>query len=136
MHRLLRTQFLLGHISIFWLAALPSPGQTPPTPANFTQLEPLPPPPILSTPEAYPGGNYAPGNLLDGNLRSEYSSNGKGTNTFLEFDFGAATIIAAFRHVDRNDPATVAASELTFLDAAGKVLGTSIVTHVNERGGE
>ena len=56
---------------------------------------------------------------LDGKTQTEYSSNAKGTNTFIEFDFGAPTSVAAFRHVDRNDPATIASSELTFLDAAG-----------------
>jgi alpha-mannosidase len=103
---------------------------------SFTRLEPLPAPKIIASTPAYPGGHHKVGNLLDGKPRTEYSSNSKGTNTFVEFDFGAPTAIAAFRHVDRNDPATVAASELSFLDAAGAVVKTVEVQHVNKRGGE
>ena len=58
-------------------------------------------------------------NIIDGKAQTEYSSNAKGTDTFIEFDFGAPASVAAFRHVDRNDPATIASSELTFLDDSG-----------------
>ena len=71
----------------------------------------------------------------DGNAQTEYSSNSKGTDTFIEFDFGAPTSVAAFRHIDRNDPATIAASELTFLDGSGSAVSTVPVKHVNQRGG-
>jgi hypothetical protein len=79
-------------------------------PNSFTRLKQLPAPKIVASAEAYPGGNYNVGNIIDGKTQTEYSSNGKGTNTFIEFDFGAATGVAAFRHLDRNDPATIAAS--------------------------
>ncbi len=104
-------------------------------PEGFTRLEQLPAPKIIASTEAYPGGHHDVGNITDGKPRTEYSSNAKGTNTFIEFDFGAPTSVAAFRHVDRNDSATIAASELTFLDAAGAVVGTVPVKHVNQRGG-
>lgn len=101
---------------------------------NFTRLVQLPAPKILTNAEPYPG-NYGPANLLDGKVPTEYSSNGKGTNTFMEFDFGNPVKITAFRHVERNDPATIAGSELTFMDGSGKVLSSQQVTHVNQRGG-
>jgi alpha-mannosidase len=104
-------------------------------PASFTRLEPLPTPKIVASAEAYPGDGYIVSHIIDGNPRTEYSSSSLGTKTFIEFDFGAPTIVAAFRHLDRNDPATVGASELTFLDDAGAVVGTVPVKHVNQRAG-
>jgi len=103
--------------------------------SNYTRLEQLPAPLIVASSEAYPGGHHDVGNIIDANPSTEYSSNGKGTNTFIQFDFGAPTRIVAFRHLDRNDPATVAASELTFSDQEGKTVLTAHVTHVNRRGG-
>ncbi len=103
--------------------------------ATFTRLEQLPAPTISASAEAYPGGHYEPGNLVDGDPATEYSSNGKGTNTFVEFDFANPTAIAGFRHRDRDDPATVAGSELTFFNESGKQVSTVHVTHVNQRAG-
>jgi hypothetical protein len=117
------------------LSVVRSDGQTAPAVTNFTRLEPLPTPKLTAAAEAYPGGNFEAAHLLDGKLTTEYSSNGKGTNTILEFDFGSPVAIRAFRHVDRNDTATVSASELTFLDAAGKPVSVAAVTHLNERSG-
>jgi len=104
--------------------------------ASYTRLDPIATAKIVGSAEAYPGGRYEATNLFDGDVATEYSSNAKGTNTFLEFDFGKPTLILAFRHVDRNDPATVGDSELTFMDAEGKVLSTSPLHHVNRRSGE
>ena len=103
--------------------------------AEFTRLSPVPPPKIIASATEFPGGNFAATRLLDGNLKTEFASHGKGTNTFVEFDFGAPVRIGGFRHQDRNDPATIAASELVFSDAAGKPLATAQVTHVNQRAG-
>jgi hypothetical protein len=103
--------------------------------AAFTRLEPLPAPRIAAAAEEYPGGNHEAAHLTDGRPQSEYSSNGKGTATFVEFDFGAPVKLAGFRHLDRNDPATVAASELVFLDAAGRELGRQAVLHSGQRAG-
>jgi len=103
--------------------------------ATFTRLKKLPPPKVLASAEAYPGGQFKPENLVDDATQTEYSSNSKGTNTFVEVDFGAPTSIAAFRHIDRRDRATVATSELIFLDAAGQTVDTALVTHVNQSGG-
>ena len=75
--------------------------------AGFTPLLPAPAPRIVSNSVAYPGGHYEASNLLDGKLDTEYSSDGKGTNTFVEFEFPQPAKIGAFRHLDRNDPAIV-----------------------------
>ncbi|HZR21751.1 MAG TPA: glycosyl hydrolase-related protein [Verrucomicrobiae bacterium] len=103
-------------------------------PAAFTPLHQLPPPKIVASAAAYPG-QYAAGNLLDADPRTEYASNGKGTNTFVEVEFSEPTALSGFRHVDRNDPATVAESELVFLDASSNVVSRLPIKNVNERGG-
>ncbi|HVV72256.1 MAG TPA: hypothetical protein VHI52_12275, partial [Verrucomicrobiae bacterium] len=61
--------------------------------SSYTRLTPLPAPKIIASSEAYPGGRYDPSNLLDGDPATEYSSNAKGTNTFVEFDFGKPTAV-------------------------------------------
>ena len=106
-----------------------------PAQAGFTRLEPVKAPKVDLSAEAYPGGRYNPTNLADNDPSTEYSSNNKGTDTFVEFDFGSAKAISAFRHIDRNDPATIATSELAFIDAAGNVMTTKPIKHVNKRGG-
>src|SRR5579859_7548629 len=103
-------------------------------PTRFTRLVPLPAPRLVSSADAYPGA-YEASRLLDGDGRTEYASNGKGTNTFVEVEFAEPTRLAAFRHVERNDPATVASSELIFTDDAGNTVSRASIKHVNERGG-
>lgn len=105
--------------------------------AEFTPLVRSGAPRVIAATEAYPGGRYAAGNLVDGIERTEYSSAGKGTETFLDLDFGAPTRIAAVGHLDRADPATVAASRLTFSDRAdfSRTLATVELKHANVRSG-
>lgn len=105
-------------------AADASPGATP---SGFVRLIPLPNPIIVGSAEPYPGGGNNATNLLDGVSRTEYASHAKGTNTFVEFDFGRPTLIAGLRHVDRNDPAMTVTSELVFMDASGRVLAATPV---------
>ncbi len=114
------------------VAALPAAGAAT---NGFLRLDPLPAPRITAAAEEFPGGSYSATRLLDDNEKTEYASHGQGTNTFVEFDFGAPVRIGGFRHQDRNDPATIAASELTFLDAGGAVLSKATVPHVNRAGG-
>ncbi len=97
--------------------------------APFTPLTPLPAPRLESSAVAYPGGNFNAGRLLDGDVKTEYATDNKGTGTFVEFRFPDPVSVAAFRHVDRNDPATIAASELVFMDDQATVLATAAVTH-------
>ncbi len=103
---------------------------------GFTRLVPIPSPRISASSEEYPGGNHKAVHLLDGKPQSEYSSSSMGTRTFVEFDLGEATKVAGFRHLDRNDPATIAESELSFLDSAGAVVRKVTVKHANKPGGE
>ncbi len=105
----------------------------PATAAPFTRLQQLPAPRIVASAEAYSGGRHKVENLVDGNARSEYASSSKGTNTFVAFDFGSPKQILAFQHTDRNDPATVAGSELIFMGSDGQTVSTIPVTHVNRR---
>ncbi len=102
---------------------------------SFTPLSPLSSPSISSSSEAYPGENFTVDHLIDGDPRSEYSSNALGTNTTVEFAFDQPVRIGAFRHQDRNDPATIRASELTFFDEAGSELSRLEVRHEDKRGG-
>jgi hypothetical protein len=109
-------------------------GRSQTQPKGFTRLLALPAPKITASAEGYPG-QYQAGNLLDGKITTEYASNGKGTNTFVEVEFSEASRVAAFRHVDRNDPATVSESELVFMDVSSNVLSRLPLKHVNEREG-
>ncbi len=104
--------------------------------AQYTPLMPVPAPRLTGSSTAYPGGRYEAANLLDGNNKTEYSSDAAGTNTFVEFEFPAPVRLGAFRHVDRDDPGRVLASLLEFSDAAGRILATVPVQHVNTPGGE
>ena len=104
-------------------------------PTAYTRLLPLPPPVVVSCATPYAGGAYEATNLVDGRISTEYSSAGLGTNTFVDFAFGRPVKIAAFRHRDRNDPATISASLLMFLDEADAVRGRQAVEHVNQKGG-
>ncbi|MFH1267797.1 MAG: discoidin domain-containing protein, partial [Planctomycetota bacterium] len=109
--------------------------------SEFTPLVPLEAPKIIGCATPYPGGAYEARNLIDGiadnSRRSEYASASKGTETFVDFDFGKPTAIAAFKHVDRFDPATVDTADLVFSDGAdfSSVTATVSVKHANTRGG-
>ncbi len=103
--------------------------------SSFVRLTPLPPPQIVSSAEEYPGGSCKAAYLIDGTTDTAFASNSKGIHTFVEFDFGKPVNVGAFRHVDRNDPATVAESELIFFDAAGKPLPAIPVQHAGKRAG-
>ena len=103
-------------------------------PPAFAKLVPLPAPRIVASAEDYPGGGFTPEKLLDGDVNSAFATNGKGTDTFVEFDFGQTVRVAAFQHVDRNDPATVAVSQLTLFDGDGRAVATPSVKHVNKPG--
>jgi hypothetical protein len=105
-------------------------------PTHFTLLEEVRPN-IAASSIAYPGGNYEVSNMVDGDVRTEYSSASKGTETHIDFDFGQTVSIAGFHHVERADPATVAKALLTFSDSPAfkGVLGTVELQHANSRGG-
>ncbi len=84
--------------------------------AEFTRLVPVERVRVIACSAAYPGGRYEATNLVDGDPKTEYSSAGKGVETFVDLDFGAPTPIGGLKHVDRNDPATVDQAELILSD--------------------
>ena len=110
-------------------------------PSQFTPLVPLSTPTILASAAPYAGGGYEADNIVDGlangGYQSEYASASKGTETFIDFDFGHTTRIAAFKHVDRLDPATVDTADLVFSNDPdfSNVTAKVTVKHANTRGG-
>ena len=104
---------------------------------RFTPLVPMPGVRIIESSEACPGERFKVTNLIDGWGDSEYASYGKGTETFVSFDLGEAVTIAGFRHVERRDPATIEASQLTFSNDRDfkEVIGTAEIDHVGTSGG-
>lgn len=102
--------------------------------AEFTPLVPITTVRIVSGSSAYAKA-FSAAHLLDGNLKTEYASKNEGTNTAVVFDFGRPMRVIAFRHVDRNDLATVAASVLEFYGADGRLVSAVTVKHVDEPGG-
>lgn len=108
---------------------------------EFTPIHPVAGVAVIDHAANYHDSDYKAENLLDGvsdgSRGSEYSSNGKGTETYVVFDFGKETAIVAFEHIDRVDPATVGASELRFSNNAActDAVATRKVDHVNRGGG-
>jgi hypothetical protein len=59
----------------------------------------LPDPTIIANSPAFPG--YGVSFFLDESFAFDYASLGAGTNTFVDFDFGAATLITQVLYTDR-----------------------------------
>lgn len=125
----------IWHVSALTLAAMFCAIHAAADSESFVRLTALPAPQAVKAAEEYPGGKYAAANLLDGKPETEFAASGKSGKIFIEFDFGKPVRIAGFRHQDRNDPATIAASELVFFNAAGAQVATMPVRHVNQRSG-
>ncbi len=104
---------------------------------SFTPLAELPAPKILGHAEEFPGGNYAAEHLVDDRAQSEFASNGQGTDTFVDFDFGHPVAVQGFQHIDRHDVATVAEAELVFSNQQdfGDVIARETVKHIDASGG-
>lgn len=77
----------------------------------------LPDPAITAFAQAY-DADYLPAKAFDDNPATAYASNDKGTNTFIDFDFAAPTVINGFDMKQRNDIALVLTSNLIFDDNA------------------
>jgi hypothetical protein len=107
-------------------------------PEMFHRLVSLPAPKIIAAAEAFSGGGWDADNLLkpavSGGYRQEYASRGKGVQTFVDFDFGQPVRLAAFRHMQRKHPDTIAEALLLFSDAPdfNTVKATVKVKHVDE----
>src|SRR5581483_4005922 len=101
---------------------------------GYTRLVPLPAPRISAATDAvFLTASNPVDNLVDGDPKTEFASAGRGLDTFVEFDFGAPTAIAGFRHQDRKN-GTIAGSALTFFDAAGREVGRVAVVHPDRSG--
>ncbi len=109
--------------------------------ATFQRLELLPAPKIIAAAEAFPGGGWEADNLLKPATPSgyvaEYASRDKGVQTFVDFDFGGAVRLAAFRHIQRRGTDSIAEAVLLFSDAPDFAApkATVKVTHVDESEG-
>jgi hypothetical protein len=96
-------------LAICWTSGF-APGAEP----RFTPLVRLPAPRVIACATPWPGGVDAVEHILDDNAHTWYASHSKGLDTFIDFDFGKATHIAGFRHVDRRNRANVDAADLVF----------------------
>ncbi len=106
--------------------------------AEFTPLTPMAAPKVIGCAEPYSGmGAHLLVDGEDGPLALAYASNIKGTETFVDFDFGRPTRIGAIKHVDRRNIATVDTALLTFSDQPdfSNPIATAEVDHVNTPGG-
>jgi hypothetical protein len=106
--------------------------------AEFTPLTPLDPPRIVASAPAF-DENYLADNLLKpvtaAGHRSDYASRGLGARTFVDFDFGKPVRLAAFRHVQRTTPDTIAAAKLLFSDVGDFSTASSVaIQHVDRPG--
>lgn len=107
--------------------------------SSFTRLVPVNPT-ILAAAPAFPGGGYNAENILKpptpSGHRAEYASHGKGAQTFIDFDMGRPERVAAFRHIQRRTPDTIAEANLLLSDSADfrNLLATVKVQHVDEPG--
>lgn len=106
--------------------------------ATFTRLAPVQPT-VIAAAEAFPGGGYEAENilLLSGpGFHRAYASNHLAEKTFIDFDLGSEVPVAAFRHVQRRTPDTIAEANLIFSDKAdfSHVIETVKVIHVDEPG--
>ena len=75
-------------------------------------------------------------NVLDGELSTQYASNGGGENTYIDFKFEGeeGKRICGFRHFQRPDPAQTLVSELIFNAGTGEE--TSVMVEMNAEHGK
>ena len=107
--------------------------------AGYTRLVPTRPR-VLAAAPAFPGGGYNADNVLKppapSGYRAEYASHGLGAQTFIDFDLGDSVRVAAFRHIQRRTPDTIAEADLVLSDVAdfSHELARVKVKHVDEPG--
>ena len=118
-------------IVLLTAAALPARG------TDLTPILPLDPPAVIGSSTVFPGGGWEPANLLDGNLQTEFAVAGQGVGTHVDFDFRKPVVVAGFKHVDRNDPATVRSARLIFSRHADfrEPIASVPVQHADKRSG-
>ena len=102
---------------------------------ELTPIAALPNPNIIDSAEAFHNGLYSVENIFkDG---CEYASQGKGTDTFIDFDFGKPVLLGAFKHTDRTDVTTLTKSKLLLSNSPDfkTIVGTVDITHHDKPGG-
>ena len=129
------TKNLVPRTMVFTIALL-----TAAAPARGTELTPilpLDPPAIIGSSAAFPGGGFEPAHLLDDTLQTEYAAASQGVGTHVDFDFGKPVMVAGFKHVDRNDAATILSARLIFSQQADfrAPIARVPVQHANKRSG-
>ncbi len=107
-------------------------------PQSFTRLGPVEPT-ILAAARAFPGGGYEAENILKVSgpgARRAYASDHLAERTFIDFDLGRAEPVAAFRHVQRRTPDTIAEANLVFSATPDFVrpIATVKIEHVDAPG--
>lgn len=107
--------------------------------AGFTPLTKLSAPKIIGSAQAF-SDQYSAENILKpaspSGYRADYASKGLSERTFIDFDFGTATAVAAFRHIQRKTPDTIAEANLVFSETPDFKSPVAIVKlkHVDEPG--
>lgn len=94
-------------------------------------------PTIISAARAFPGGGYEAENiLLSSGVNRDYASDHLAERTYVDFDFGCEQSTAAFRHVQRSTPDTIARAVLLFSQTADfeEPLAKVEIHHVDEPG--
>ena len=107
--------------------------------ARFTPLSQLAAPKILAAAQAF-NDQYSAENILKpptpAGHRSDYASRGLGEGTYIDFDFGQPVRLAAFWHLQRRTPDTIAEANLIFSETPDfkQSVATVKVRHVDEPG--
>ncbi len=102
---------------------------------ELTPIVALPNPKIAAAAAEFHSGHYAVENIFkDG---CEYATQNKGTDTFIDFDFGKPVMLGAFKHVDRSDITTLTKSKLILSNSPDfkPVLGSVEITHHDKPSG-
>lgn len=75
---------------------------------------------------------------FDGLTNTAYISSDGGVKTYIDFDFGSATLVAGYYHLDRNDTAVIDTAELVFSDTPdfSNIVGAVAIKHAQQPAGE
>lgn len=106
---------------------------------QYTPLKLIPAPQVIASAAAF-SESYRVENIVEpyrpGAHRADYASKGLAARTFIDFDFGHPITVAAFRHIQRVTPDTIAEADLIFCDSAdfNQPIETVKILHVDEPG--
>ena len=133
----------VGSLKLSWLAMMATALLAGPAPAadggKFTRLTLLSAPRIIAEAQAF-SDSYKGENVLKplrpNQHHAEYATRNLGERTFIDFDLGQPTKVAAFHHIQRQTIDTISESNLIFSDAPDfkTALATVTIKHVDEPG--